>query len=202
MAATSSLWFFSSIACLVMLIGCVQILENDGLKKKDWIRVGQCMLDCKQINTTCFQYCVTSAQQRSLSNYTGRTAESMWNFPKPGVKIDRDLTENNVVYPYPEPERAEPNMTSSPNLVFLFLGESPVKDIWLCKGWSTNTSMTIRHEEICDNSLLAISTQGLIVYENFNCKISDIVIELICMFIFVVTFVGCVLCLCFKSILP
>ena len=183
MATISSLLKIMVVACLLIQLCYVPSPVDSMLKKKDWIRVGQCMLDCKQINTTCFQYCVTSAQQRRLTNYTGRTAENMWNFPKPGVKINWNLTENNIVYPYPESDTAEITdtakiaETSDPAFVFLLLSESEEKDIWLCKGWSTTTSMTIRHEEICDNSLLGISAQGLIVDENLHCKIRDIAID-------------------------
>ena len=181
MAALSSFSFFTSGVALLVFTSCLPSLADanpdadadDGLKKEDWVRVGQCMLDCKQINTTCFQYCVTSAQQRRLTNYTGSTVETMWTFPDPGVIIDWGLTENSIVYQYPEPDTAKTIGTSGPTFVFLLLGESQEKDIWQVQGWSITTSMARKSKDICNHSLLAISTQGLLAVERIHCKPLD-----------------------------
>ena len=205
MAAVSSLCFFASVAALLlMLISCDPTsLPEEGLKKQDWVRVGQCMLlYCKQTDTTCFRYCVTSVQQRLLPDHIEVTWGIVWTLPEPGIKINFDEKENNVVYPYPckIEESAFCGTPSDESFVFLLLGEGPGPEMWYVKGWSTNTSMTIGYEYSFSHTFLAIATEGLLVEENTITYEHPYLLEIAKILITVYGFglCCCLVCLCFR----
>ena len=138
---------------------------DEGLKKKDWIRVGQCMLDCKQMKNTCFRYCVTSAHQGRLLSYTGSTAETLLDVIQ-AEDDDGRMSWKYYVFTYHK-ETYSINLESP--FVLLYPSESQrIKDLWFCNDWSTETQITMRKRRVYNRALLVISSRGLVAEKSFS----------------------------------
>ena len=155
---------------------CFTDNEHHELTKTDCIRVGQCILGCKEERKLCYDTCVLNAEKGLLDKfYNGSDViNEMWEFPEPGVKVELISPYTSIItYPYPESviSRAKSDEnTTEPLFLFMIISENEVSGLWDIITWTNETKILISRYALPKQFLiLAISSEhGLIVEEKYR----------------------------------